>query len=103
MKSNTIDDLEERLRVACHAAVPRLLDNPEETHGSDTDSLPPQLVVLHGPDRTAAADTSGASLGGIAAGLLFWPPQLRSPLASARHHQGSLRGPWPNRLSLIGG
>ena len=50
MNSNTIDDLEERLRAACHAAIPRLLDNGGEARGSDEDSAPLQLRVMPATD-----------------------------------------------------
>ena len=71
MSSNMIDDLEERLRVACHAAVPRLLDNAEEAHGPDADSAPLQPLVLHGTDGRRPPAHRARVIGGIAAGLLL--------------------------------
>jgi|GEM_PF-3070628 len=71
MNSNTTDDLEEQLRAACRAAIPRLLENTGETHGPDADSAPLQLLVSHGADGRRPGSNRTRVIGGVAAGLLL--------------------------------
>lgn len=74
MKADTIDDLEERLRAACHAAIPRLLDkadNVGEADRSDADSPPLQLRMSPTTDDRRPALRRTRFVSGIAAAVLL--------------------------------
>ena len=74
MKANTIDDLEERLRAACHAAIPRLLDNDDDVRQADTsdaDSPPLQLRMSPTTNDRLPALRRTRFVSGIAAAVLL--------------------------------
>ena len=74
MNADTIDDLEERLRAACHAAIPRLLDNADhvrEADTSDADSPPLQLRTSPTTDDRLPALRRSRFVSGIAAAVLL--------------------------------
>ena len=84
MNSNTIDDLEERLRVACHAAVPHLLDDADETHGSEDDLAPLRIRLVPTAGNRRPGFGRARIMSGIAAALL-----LVAAAAAIRIHDDS--------------